>query len=71
MARRGDGVYLRNKTWYLDFTHQHKRHITRLGAHISRTAARELASVTRARILKGEAGVGGLPPITVWDYAAR
>jgi integrase len=71
MARRGDGLYLRGKTWYLDSTHRHKRHISRLGAHISRSAARELASITRARVLKGEVGIGAPPPITVADYATR
>lgn len=58
MARRGDGIYLRGKTWWLDFTHDGKRYTARLGRHISRTAARELAAVKRAAILKGEAGIG-------------
>ena len=25
MARRGDGIYLRGKSWWLDFVHQGKR----------------------------------------------
>lgn len=33
MARRGDGIYLRGKTWWLDFTHRSARHIVRLGRH--------------------------------------
>lgn len=58
MARRGDAIYLRGKTWWLDFTHQGQRHAIRLGSNINRTAAREIASVKRAEILKGEAGIG-------------
>lgn len=29
MARRGDGVYQRGKTWWLDFTHRGERHVLR------------------------------------------
>ncbi len=59
MARRGDGIYQRGKTWWLDFTHRGERHVARLGKNISRTVAGELARVERAAILKGEAGIGG------------
>lgn len=58
MARRGDGIYLRQRTWWLDFTHQGKRHYVRLGKGISRTVAGELAAVKRGAVLKGEAGIG-------------
>ena len=58
MARRGDALFLRGRTWWLDFTHQGTRHAIRLGANISRTVAKELASVKRSGILKGEAGIG-------------
>ncbi len=58
MARRGDGLYLRGKTWWLNFTHEGARHQVRLGRSISRTVAGELAQVKRAAILKGEAGIG-------------
>jgi integrase len=58
MARRGDGIYQRSATWWLDFTHQGTRHQARLGTRISRTVAGELARVQRAAILKGEAGIG-------------
>ena len=30
MARRGDGIYQRGPTWWLDFTHEGQQHITRL-----------------------------------------
>ncbi len=30
MARRGDGIYLRGKTWWLDFTHEGRRYVARL-----------------------------------------
>ena len=59
MARRGDGLYQRGKTWWLDFTHDGRRHVARLGKGINRTVAGELAAVKRAAILKGEAGIGG------------
>lgn len=31
MARRGDGIYPRGKTWWLDFTHEGKCPAARLG----------------------------------------
>ena len=31
MARRGDGIYQRGKTWWLDFRHDGRRHVARLG----------------------------------------
>jgi len=31
MARRGDGIYLRGKTWWLDFMHDGQPHVARLG----------------------------------------
>jgi hypothetical protein len=58
MARRGDGIYLRGNTWWLDFVHQGKRTVLRIGKGISRTVAREIAQVKRGEILKGEAGIG-------------
>jgi integrase len=61
MARRGDGIYLRGKTWWLDFVHRGGRHVLRLGKGINRTVASELAQVQRAAILKAEAGIGGPP----------
>jgi hypothetical protein len=59
VSRRGDGIYLRGKTWWLDFTHRGARHVLRLGKNINRTVAGELAQVQRGAILKGEAGIGG------------
>ena len=58
MARRGEGIYLRGRTWWLDFVHQGQRHVERIGKNINRTAASEIAQVKRAAILKGEAGIG-------------
>lgn len=58
MARKGDGLYLRGTVWYLDFRHRGKRNREPLGSDISRTVARELATIKRALILKGEAGMG-------------
>jgi len=58
MARRGDGIYQRGATWWLDFTHEGKRHVLRIGKGINQTAAREIAQVKRAGSLKGEAGIG-------------
>ena len=45
MARRGDGIYLRGKTWWLDFVHRGERHVLRIGSNINRTVAKEIASV--------------------------
>src|SRR5262245_52519936 len=58
MARRGDAIQLRGSVWWLDFVHEGERHQVRLGRRISRTVAREIASVKRAEILKGGAGIG-------------
>jgi integrase len=55
--RRGDGIYLRGKTWWLDFIHRGERHALRIGRGISRTVAKEIASVERAKILTGESGI--------------
>jgi hypothetical protein len=32
-------AYLRGKTWWLDFTHEGKRHVARLRKAINRTVA--------------------------------
>jgi integrase len=58
MARKGDGLYLRGAVWYLDCRINGERHALRLGKGIKRTVAAEIASVKRAGILKGEAGIG-------------
>lgn len=58
MARRGDGLYLRGKTWYLDACINGTRHQRRLGKGITRSVALELAQVQRGAILRGEAGIG-------------
>lgn len=58
MARKGDGLYLRGKVWYLDARINGQRVVTRLGKGISRSVAGELASVKRAAYLKQEAGIG-------------
>jgi hypothetical protein len=38
MARRGDGLVLRSKTWWLDFTFRGIRHQVRLGKDADKTA---------------------------------
>lgn len=58
MTTRGSGIYLRGRTWWLDFTHFGNRHVLRLGKSISRTVAGEIAQVERSKILRGEAGIG-------------
>src|SRR5947209_3191428 len=58
MARRGDALYLLNRTWWLDFIHEGKRHAVRIGKNISRTVAGEIAVTRRGQILKGEVGIG-------------
>ena len=59
MARRGAGILLRGRTYWLDFTHEGQRHYARLGRGISAKAARDLAQVKRSAILTGAAGIGG------------
>ena len=48
MARRGDGIYQRSKTWWLDFVHEGRRHVVRIGKGINRTVAGELPGAARA-----------------------
>jgi hypothetical protein len=48
MARRGDGLYLRKHTWWLDFIHEGRRHVVRIGKNISRTVAGEIAVTKRS-----------------------
>lgn len=50
--------HVRGKTSWLDFVHERRRHQVRRGKHISKTVARELATVHRAKVLKGEDGIG-------------
>jgi hypothetical protein len=56
--RRGDGLYLRGKSWYLDCYIRGQRVQRCLGAHIKREHASELAAAYRAEGLKGVAGIG-------------
>src|SRR5438128_1254342 len=58
MARKGDGIYLRGKTWWMDVRVHGKRHQKALGKNIKRAVAVEFASLERAKILRGEAGIG-------------
>lgn len=71
MARRGDGIYQRSKTWWLDFRHEGRRHVCKLGKGISRTVAAEIAAVKRAAVLKGEAGIGRKRKDWLFDDAAK
>ena len=57
MARRGDGIYKRGKTWWMDIVVNGVRYQKRLGKGITRTVASELAAIERAKILRGEAGI--------------
>ncbi len=69
MARRGDGLYLRGKTWYLDAHINGTRHQRRLGKGISRSVALELAQIHRSAILKGELGIGKKAKDLTFDEA--
>jgi len=71
MARRGDGLYLRGNTWYLDCRIDGMRHVVKLGKYIKRTVAGELADVKRAAILKGEAGIGKKQKDLTFDDARK
>jgi hypothetical protein len=71
MARQGDGIYLRGKTWWLDFRHQGTRYQERLGTNIKKTVARELSQLRRAAILHGEAGIRTKRKDISFDKAAE
>lgn len=70
MARKGDGIYRRGKVWRLDAWINGERYQLPLGKGISRTVALELASIERAKILKGEAGIGRKKKDIAFDDAA-
>ncbi len=57
MARKGDGIYLRKNTWWLDAIINGRRYQMPLGKKIKRTTAAEIATAKRAGILKGEIGI--------------
>jgi len=71
MARRGDGIYKRGNAWRLDIVHKGQRFQVGLGRNISRSVARELAQIERAKILKGEAGIGRKRKDILFDKAAE
>ncbi|MGD0100493.1 MAG: tyrosine-type recombinase/integrase [Acidobacteriota bacterium] len=58
MARKGDGIYLRGSSWWLDAYINGRRYQMPLGKNIKRAAALEIATIKRGAILKGEAGIG-------------
>jgi hypothetical protein len=39
--RRGDGIYLRGNTWWLDFTFKGEGHVARLAKGVNKTVARD------------------------------
>lgn len=53
MARRGDGLYSRGNSWYLDCRIDGARHVVKLGKGIKRTVPEELGIIARSKILKG------------------
>jgi len=71
MARRGDGIYQRGKTWYLDTVINGVRHQRRLGKGITRSVAKELAQVIRGQILKGDFGIGKKTKDLTFDEARK
>lgn len=71
MARRGDGLYLRGRVWYLDTRINRQRFVTRLGKGISRSVAAELASVKRSAFLRQEAGIGTKKKDILFEDAAK
>ena len=71
MARQGDAIHLRGKTWWLDFRHRGQRHQVRLGSNINKSVAKELAVTVRAAILKGEAGIQRKRKDITFDKAAE
>ena len=71
MARRGDALYLRGKTWYLDCSINGVRHQQRLGKGITRSVALEIAQVQRGAILRGESGIGKMKKDLPFDEARK
>jgi integrase len=71
MARRGDALFLRGKTWYLCANISGVRHQLRLGKSITRKVALELAQVQRGAILKGELGIGKKAKDLSFDEARK
>jgi integrase len=71
MARRGDALYLRGKTWYLNCWINGACHQRRLGKGITRSVALELAQVQRSAILKGELGIGKKAKDLPFDEARK
>lgn len=71
MARRGDGILLRGRTFWLDCRINGQRHTVRLGKGITPAAAREIAQVKRSAILRGEAGIGRKRKDWLFDEAAK
>lgn len=59
MVRKGDGLVLKGKSWFLEARINGVRYQKKLGRGISRSVAAELAQVLRGSILKNEAGIGG------------
>ena len=57
MQSKGDGLYVRGKTWYLDFRHEHTRHFLKLGRGIAHSVAANIATVKRGEIIKTGAGI--------------
>jgi hypothetical protein len=71
MARRGDALYLRGNTWYLNCSIHGVRYQKPLGKHISRSVALELARVQRGAILKGKLGIGKKARDLTFDEARK
>jgi hypothetical protein len=71
MARRGDGIYQRGRTWWLDFVPRGNRHVVRIGSNVNRTVAKEIAQVERGKILRGEAGIEKKRKDVPFDEAAK
>lgn len=56
--KQGAGVYRRGSVWYFNALINGTRYVEKIGRGVSRTVAAEIASVKRATILRGEAGIG-------------
>jgi integrase-like protein/endosialidase-like protein len=69
MARRGDGILLRGRTFWLDCRINGQRHTVRLGKGITPSAAREIAQVKRSAILRDEVGIGRKKKDWLFDEA--
>ena len=64
MARPGDSICLRGRTWWLDFIHDGRRHVARLGKDINRMGPASSPGCGAPRCSRARPSSGSLPIIS-------